>query len=123
MVSRTDAVADVIADWVACNPDLIGRLARAHQLVISGAIVWDPDTRGHVVRSASSPDTWYRVSLRHRTCQCPDHVGAGAPRGWCKHLLALATIAAADRLLARRGLATATSEAAYEWRQLTGTAA
>lgn len=115
----TRAVADVVAHWVRRNPDLLARLGRAHQLILTGAVSADPSRQCHQVRSAREPGLVYAVSLFGRSCDCPDHVDAGAPRGWCKHLLAVAAGGAAMRLLARRGLAVGElGDAATYWRWL-----
>ena len=116
MVPTTDsqAIAEVVAHWVRLNPDLLARLGRAHDIAVSDRIVWDPDQRAHVVRS-SDGSRWYRVDLAGRSCACPDHRDGGAPRGWCKHLLALAVVGAAELLMRRRGVAVPASEAGNEW--------
>jgi len=115
----TRAVADVVAHWVRRNPDLLARLGRAHQLVLTGAVTADRSRPCHLVRSATAPGLVYTVSLFGRTCECPDFLDGGAPRGWCKHLLAVAAGGAAMRLLARRGLATGDlGDAATYWRWL-----
>ena len=114
----TRALADVVAHWVRQNPDLIGRLGRAHQLVLSGAVSAFPDRLCHSVRS-SRGDRTYTACLTGRWCECPDFVGENAPRGWCKHLLAVAAGGAAMRLLDRRGLADGDlGAAAWSWRWL-----
>jgi len=122
MVSTTDpfarAVADVVAHWARRNPDLLGRLGRAHQLVLSDAVSADHDRQCHAVRS-SREDRAYTVSLIGRWCECPDFVGENAPRGWCKHLLAVAAGGAAMRLLHRRGQFSGDlGDAAWSWRWL-----
>lgn len=124
MVPTTDvaAISEVVAHWVSCNPDLLARLGRAHSIALSDGIVWDPDQRSHVVRS-SDASRWYRVDLAGRSCSCPDHRDQFAPRGWCKHLLAIAILGAAELLLIRRGVSVPASEAGYDWLALLGQAA
>jgi hypothetical protein len=124
MVPTTDAaaIAEVVAHWVSTNPDLASRLDRAHTTALSDGILWDPDLLSHVVRS-SDASRWYGVDLAGRSCSCPDHRDQYAPRGWCKHLLAVAILGAAELLMIRRGLAVPSSEAGYDWLALLSQAA
>lgn len=118
MVPTTDvqAIADTVRHWAAqpANAPLLSRLQRAHVIALSPAVIWDPDQRAHVVRS-SDGSQWYRVDLVARSCSCPDSVDGRAPRGWCKHLLAVAILGAAEHLLIRRRVDVPRSEAGYAW--------
>jgi hypothetical protein len=118
MVPTTEqSVARVVEHLVARNPDLVGRLQRAHQLVQDGAVSWSEELGAFVVESQSNRLGQYTISLTARTCTCPDQP-TRAPRGWCKHLLAVVVLGMADEVQARAALAVATSYAACQWRLL-----
>lgn len=117
MVPTTDqAVSRVVEHLISRNPELAGRLERAQQLVQAGGVDWSEDLGIHIVTSQSNPAGAYQISLADRTCTCPDR--PRAPRGWCKHLLAVTIVGLADRYQARAALAVATSPEAGQWRQL-----
>lgn len=115
-VPTTASVAHVVAHLVSRNPDLLGRLGRAHELVQQRAVSWSPELGVHVVASQSNPLGTYAVSLPERSCACPDQ--PRAPRGWCKHILAVAILGMAEEYEARQCVAVDTSETAQAWRKL-----
>src|SRR5262245_29236845 len=118
MVPTTEQARDrVVEHLVSRNPDLVGRLQRAHRLVQADAVSWSDELNAWVIGSQSNSRGWYTVSLVARTCTCPDQP-TRAPRGWCKHRLSVVLIGMADVYQARCGLAVATSDAACQWRQL-----
>lgn len=109
-----DALARVVAHWSARNPDLLSRLAKAHAIAReTGAVRWDGRHLVHRVRSQANPAGVYRVALVHRSCTCPDQ--PSAPRGWCKHLLAVALLGAAASLVGGELVA---DPSARRWREL-----
>lgn len=121
-----DPLARQVEHWSArhaSDKGMLARLTRAHEIVRAGdRILWDPDIRSHVVRSCADPAIWYVVNLEVRWCACPDHQQGDAPRGWCKHLLALALVGAVDevarRAAARTGRRRSVTWAGWHWLKL-----
>ena len=112
----------VVRHFTSKNPDLLNRIERAHAIArTAGAIEFradcergGPSPRWYVL--ASNQEDWYQVDLHDRTCTCPDE----APRGWCKHLLALAIVGSADAWELKHGVTTKSTPAARHWALATG---
>jgi hypothetical protein len=68
------------------HPDLAGRMAKAATIVTLREIT--PDADGYRVESECDDARYYHVSPT--ACDCPD--APKAPRGYCKHRLAVALL-------------------------------
>jgi len=117
-------VQRVIRKWIRKNPDLVARLERAHAIVRNADIAYDVEQKCWYVES-SDGSTYYAVNLSARQCQCPDSLEGKAPRGWCKHLLALAIVGAAEawelkHLLQPQSPPAAPTRAARTWCEYIG---
>ena len=78
----TQTVLTVAAHAKAALPEANGRVDRARDLVLAGAVVHNPDG-SFTVRSQNEREKTYTVE--DGTCQCPD--AEKAPEGRCKHLI------------------------------------
>src|SRR5215210_204579 len=77
------------------HPALAGRMAKAAQIVTLRAIT--PEGDGYRVQSECEADRYYHVSPN--ACECPDF--ARAPRGYCKHRLAVVLLVRCREVEAR----------------------
>src|SRR5262245_30246990 len=80
-------LAQVAAKATAPLPESNGRVEKAVALVLAGDVEGREDDGSWRVGSATSPLTTHRVQGTH--CSCDDSQYGRAPRGLCKHVLAV----------------------------------
>jgi hypothetical protein len=78
-----EAVATVSAKAKAHLPEAQGRVEKAEQLVLSGAVELMADGQARVASQSQSQTTYH---ITNGTCDCPDF--PRAPHGQCKHKIA-----------------------------------
>lgn len=92
-------VGDVLVHWLgkaAGRGDfgMVERLSKGAALVLAGMVEPGNSPTEWAVRSATSPETWYSVTLAdQKSCTCQDyvcHARKGQPEHACTHLCAAA---------------------------------
>jgi hypothetical protein len=92
-----ETVAEVAAQAQAALPSAPGRVEKAEQLVLAGAVTLLADGTA-TVQSQQDPATVYTVRQGH--CPCPDF--STAPEGQCKHRIAVWMAKRATVLMTQR---------------------
>jgi hypothetical protein len=82
---NVDTIRDRVAKGQALHPELAGRMERAAMLLVLRRVEKEDDGTWRV-ESEREPGHFYRVTPEG--CECPDV--QRAPRGYCKHRLAVA---------------------------------
>jgi hypothetical protein len=110
---KVETIRDVVSRGKARHPELAGRMEKAAMLLILRRV--EPETEGiWRVESEREPDRFYRVMPDG--CECPDI--ARAPRGYCKHRIAVLLLLACREHEQQRKVATDKALLAYAagWR-------
>jgi hypothetical protein len=110
---KVETIRDVVNRGKARHPELAGRMEKAAMLLLLRRV--EPETEGvWRVEPEREPDRFYRVTADG--CECPDI--ARAPRGYCKHRIAVLLLHACREHEQKRRLAADKTLLAYAatWR-------